>query len=123
METTYETKRPGWREWLLPLVAIAVWCMPAVAINIAHGAQAGSDAAIIFLSIMAVFFTALCALRLERHTAFPVRLLAGLLTVIGVTYNLSNAIGLVAGHSETMRSNALTQQGVRQSLQADLGQR
>ena len=52
----------------------------------AHGRQAGSDAALVFLSIMAVFFTALCALRLDRQTALPIRLLAGLLVTIDVIY-------------------------------------
>ena len=75
MKPAYETKRPGWREWWLPLTAIAVWSMPAAAINITHGYQTGSDAAIILLSIMAVVFTALCVLRLEQQSALPNRLL------------------------------------------------
>lgn len=120
MTAAQEQKRPSWFAWILPLMVIAVWCAPAVGINIAHGLQAGSEAAIVFLSIMAVFFTALCALRLDHGSAPGIRVLAGFLVLIGVTYNLSNAIGLVAGHSESMRSTALTEQGVRQSLHADL---
>ena len=120
MEPACEAKRPGWREWLPPLAAVALWCAPAAAINITHGSQVGNEPAITFLSIMAVFFTALCALCLEQRSGVGIRLLAAILVAAGITYNLSNAIGLVAGHSEQKRSTALTQQGVRQSLSADL---
>jgi hypothetical protein len=75
--------------------------------------------ALIFLAVASVFFTAVCALRLESQGSAGVRLLALMLVAIGVTYNFSNAVGLAAGHRSEARSAALTQQGARGSLADD----
>ena len=110
-----------WRAWIFPLAMVVLWCAPAVGINVAYGLQSGRSPALLGVSIAAVFFTAVCALRLEMQGSIGVRLLAIALVTIGIAYNLSNAIGLSAGHRSHERSAALSAQTSLQSLREDAG--
>lgn len=113
--------RGAWKGWVFPLGMIGLWCAPAVGINAAYGLQTGREPALIGVSMAAVIFTAMCALRLETKASLPMRLLTVALVLIGVAYNLSNAIGLAAGHRSHDRSAALTSQGRAASIRDDIG--
>jgi hypothetical protein len=113
--------KPAWRAWIFPLATVALWCSPAVGINVAYGLQSGRSPALIGVSVAAVFFTAVCALRLEMQGSMGVRALASALVAIGIAYNLSNAIGLSAGHRSHDRSQAITAQERQASLRDDAG--
>jgi hypothetical protein len=76
---------------------IALWCSPAVAINVTHGLQSGREPALIAAAVFSVFGAAMCGLRLETQDSLIGRAVtAGCLAVL-ITCNFSNAVGLAWG--------------------------
>jgi hypothetical protein len=111
--------KPAWRAWVLPLAMIALWCSPALIINVTHGLQSGREPALIVAAVFSVFGAAMCGLRLETQGSVVGRAIAGGCLAVLITFNFSNAVGLSAGHRDQARSEALTQQSTRGSLTDD----
>ena len=117
--TIARTMRDDVRRWIFPLAMIALWCAPAIAINVTHGLQAGREPALIVAAVFSVFGAAMCGLRLERQGPFAGKLLAAACLAVLLSFNFSNAIGLSAGSRDHARGEALTAQTARQSLGDD----
>lgn len=111
--------KPAWRTWVFPLVMIALWCTPALIINVTHGLQAGREPALIVAAVFSVFGAAMCGLRLETQGSLVGRAATSGCLAVLITFNFSNAVGLSAGHRDHARSAALTQQSARGSLADD----
>lgn len=111
--------KPAWRAWIFPLAMIALWCSPALIINITHGLQSGREPALIIAAVFSVFGAAMCGLRLETQGSLIGRAVTGGCLAVLITFNFSNAVGLSAGHRDQARSVALTQQSARGSLADD----
>ena len=119
--TIARTMRDDVRRWVFPLAMIALWCSPAVAINVTHGLQSGREPALIVAAVSSVFGAAMCGLRLEQQGPFAGKLLAAACLTVLLSFNFSNVIGLSAGSRDHARGEALTAQTARQSLGDDAG--
>jgi hypothetical protein len=100
---------------------IALWCSPAVAINVTHGLQNGREPALIVAAVFSVFGAAMCGLRLEAQGPLIGRAVTAVCLAVLIVFNFSNAVGLSAGHRDHARNEVPTQQNARQSLGDDAG--
>lgn len=98
------------KRWIFPLAMIALWCSPAMAINVTHGLQSDREPALIVAAVFSIFGAAICGLRLEVQGSLAGKLMTAGCLVVLITFNFSNAVGLSAGHRDHARNEALTQQ-------------
>lgn len=86
----------SWHRWIFPFAMIALWCSPAVAINVTHALQSGREPALIVAAVFSVFGAAMAGLRLETAGSLLHKLITTACLAVLLSFNFSNAVGLSA---------------------------